>query len=155
MSQAPSEIAALIVPLSEYQMLLPNVSVAEVIPWQEFSQRESSPGDADAVLGSLSWRGVEVPLLSIEILQGADAPKLGSASAIAVLNSYTGDDKMPFFAIVTQGLPRLSRFGEEQLLEVKKDLQVGETAWVELNGETLLIPDLQSFEQSARQVQLS
>lgn len=155
MSQAPSEIAALIVPLSEYRLLLPNVSVAEVIPWQDFTQRDSEEGGTAALLGSLSWRGVEVPLLSLELLQGAEAPKLGSGSAIAVLNSYTGDDKMPFFAIVTQGLPRLSRFGEEQLLEVKKDLQVGETAWVELNGETLLIPDIQSLEQTAMQQELS
>lgn len=139
------EIASLLVPLRDCLLLLPNVSVAEIVPITQVAPVSDAP---DWYLGDCLWREQKVPLLSFELLN--DDPKGGTSSRarIAVLNSTGVSDDLPFIAIVTQGLPRLARVSEEEIRERDGDKKPFELMYVSWAGEDAVIPDISRMEQT-------
>ena len=69
MSTSPSQIAdsdevtCVMVPLNEQTLLIPNVCVAEVVPWRRTKKLTSVPAWCVGVLG---WRGESVVVLDYE-----------------------------------------------------------------------------------------
>ncbi len=139
----PDEVASLLIPMVGRPMLLPNVAVAEIVPWEEPEKQDNAP---EWFLGYVSWRGVDVPLVSLELMNDTDVDEAYSGHRIAVLNGV-GSTKKEFYAVSVQGLPRLIRvFGEE----VSGDEQLSEPAYdmnVLVSGERAMIPDLDYVEK--------
>ena len=139
----PDEVASLLIPMVGRPMLLPNVAVAEIVPWEEPEKQDNAP---EWFLGNVSWRGVDVPLVSLELMNDTDVDEAYSGHRIAVLNGV-GGTKKEFYAVSVQGLPRLIRvFGEE----VSGDEPLSEPAYdmnVLVSGERAMIPDLDYVEK--------
>jgi len=139
----PDEVASLLIPMIGRPMLLPNVAVAEILPWQEPDQQEAGP---DWLLGDLLWRDVVIPLISLELMNDSDIEEAYSGERIAVLNGV-GGSKHDFYAVAVQGLPRLMRVlgeevsGEEALDEPAYDMNVM------VSGERAMIPNLDYVEK--------
>jgi chemosensory pili system protein ChpC len=53
-----SEVASLLIPLHDKQLILPNVTVAEIIPYRAPT---SISDNAGWLLGQLEWRNVHIP----------------------------------------------------------------------------------------------
>jgi chemosensory pili system protein ChpC len=69
---------------------------------------------------------------------------------IAILKALSGESKMPYFAIATQGFPRLVNISSDQLLddaEHNSDLYFS----AYLNDEAVTVPDLENMEQLIRE----
>ncbi len=139
------EIASLLVPLHDCLLLLPNVSVAEIVPISQVSPVEGAP---DWYLGTCIWREQKVPVLSYEALNGEPKAGFSSRARFAVLNSTGISDELPFIAIVTQGLPRLARVNEEEIREREGDKKPFELMYVSWAGEDAVIPDVSRIEQT-------
>ncbi|RYZ78778.1 MAG: chemotaxis protein CheW, partial [Moraxellaceae bacterium] len=112
--QKIQEVASLLIPLQGQTVLLPNVTVAEIVPVSPIQPVDNSP---NWYLGNCQWRELTVPLLSFEALNGDDRPGLHSRARFAVLNTTGVNDSLPFIAILTQGLPRLARVSEDEISE--------------------------------------
>lgn len=144
----PDEVASLLIPMVGRPMLLPNVSVAEIVPWEEPEKQENVP---EWFLGNIPWRGTMVPLLSLELMNDTDVDEAYSGNRIAVLNGV-GGTKFDFYAVSVQGLPRLIRvFGEE----VSGEEPLNEPAYdmnVLVSGERAMIPDLDYVEKQLEQL---
>jgi chemosensory pili system protein ChpC len=142
---AVNQIATLLIPVSGKHLVLPNVNVAEIIPFREPVAAEDVP---NWYLGRLAWRATEVPLISFEAIN--DEPFAGRVRSrrIAILNNVTGDPTLPFCGIVTEGLPRLLRLLAEEIIE-DPDFTPGpaELARVLVNGERASIPDVAYIQQ--------
>ncbi|MAE21382.1 MAG: chemotaxis protein CheW, partial [Pseudomonas sp.] len=65
------QIDCLLVPLKDRHLLMPNVTVAEVVP---FSHLLTTNTSTDWLLGRLDWRGTLVPAVCYELLNGLAAP---------------------------------------------------------------------------------
>ena len=52
----PDEVASLLIPMVGRPMLLPNVAVEEIVPWEEPEKQDNAP---EGLLGTVSWRGKE------------------------------------------------------------------------------------------------
>lgn len=145
-NQQVREIASLLIPLQGCQLLLPNVSVAEIVPIAQVSSGEGAPA---WYLGSCMWREQRVPLISYEILNGDAKPAMHSRARLAVLNSTGISEELPFLALVTQGLPRLARVNEEEIaahdVEELKPFEAMQVSWA---GEEAVIPDIARMEQA-------
>lgn len=143
------EIATLLVPVTDKQLILPNVAVAEILPW-----REPEPiADAPAwLLGMLDWRKQQVPLVSFEAIN-AEPPAVPQAGRrIAILNNVTGDPALPFCGIVTAGVPRLLRvLADEMGMDADALPGPAERARVMAAGERASIPDLAFIESQVAQ----
>jgi len=106
------EIPSLLLPIADGKLLLPTVSVAEMLPYKspQKPKVESAIGEIpEWYIGDLIWRGIMVPMISFEVANGEAMPTIKPTSQIAVLNSTANYSQLPFICFPTQGIPRLSR----------------------------------------------
>lgn len=138
------EVASLLIPINGQSMLLPNVTVAEIVPASQVQLVQDAPS---WYLGNCLWRELTVPLLSLEALNGDVAPEINSRSRFAVLNTTGVHQHLPFIALLTQGLPRLARVSEDEISEredttrLRYDLM--QVSWA---GEQAVIPNINAIE---------
>ena len=143
MNAVVESVRSLWVPLEGVNLLLPNVAVAEVINYQPLDMIQSGP---DWLLGSLRWREKLLPIISMEGLCGFSLPQGGRGARISILNSVQADSDMPFYAIVTAGIPRLFSADEEALgssLMAANNLPDTVADCVQIGSEQALIPDME------------
>jgi len=138
------QVDCLLVPLKDRNLIVPNVSVAEVIP---FSHLLTTNASTDWILGRLDWRGTLVPALCYELLNGQPAPAPNPDARFIIVNGMNENPQMPFYAILVQGIPRLMHIGENDLQEVEA-MGMGrfDKIAVSIEGVTAMIPDLDSIE---------
>ena len=146
MSSETEELYSLLIPLSEDRLIVPRACVAEVV---RFSSPEKEAGAHDWMLGSVTWNGRPLPVISFEGALGKDVPAITGRTRIVVFYASTGQLKTGYFGVLTQGFP--------QLVRVNKDvLQLHTTeGWpqdapvlcrVKMINEFPLIPDLEKLE---------
>lgn len=139
-----TELATLLIPVSGRQLILPNVTVAEIIPFTEPDLEDDVP---TWFLGYFIWRSQKIPLISFEAIN--DEPFLSQSSQrrIAVLNGLAGD-QLPFCGIVAEGAPRLMRVMPDEIVNDESQV-VGpaELARIMVSGEPAAIPDVEYIQQ--------
>ena len=142
MSAVIDKVRSLWIPLRGMNLLLPNVAVAEVVPYREPEALEQAP---DWMLGVLNWRNQRIPLVSYELFCRQDAPDATQRARILVMNNTRGDARLPFYAMVTSGIPRLFLADEEGLDDaLNKDAFASDHSQsaVRIGSEQADIPDL-------------
>ncbi len=137
-----SSLTGLVVPLADRTLLLPNVAVAELIPYRAPPALAGMP---DWFLGQVAWRDLSLPLLSFEAASGGTAVA-GDGARIAILNALGGRANVKFIALLVQGIPRSLRVTED-LPRTDVPLAALELAAVKVDDAVLRIPDLEGLEQ--------
>ena len=69
-ANSTSNLTALLVPLADRTLMLPNVALAELIPYRA---PQVTPGLPAWFLGQVPWRDLQLPLLSFEAAERASA----------------------------------------------------------------------------------
>ena len=138
-----SVLGSVLIPLHNKALLLPSVSMAELIPFRKPSPSEKTP---NWHLGSVSWRGVSIPLISFEVLNGGVANADFSQARIAVFNNVGSSGKLPFFGVVTQGIPRSLKLVKEDITKGATKLGPAEAAIVTVRDEEASIPNIDFIE---------
>jgi len=138
-------IHSLVIPVGGDPLLLPNAAVAEITAYAAAQTVDEAP---EWLSGLFEWRGVKVPLIDFErMCDEQDSP--GSFERVAVFNSLGGNIRLPFFAIATQGIPRLLKVNDSILTatpgEIEEQGPVRKS--VMINGEPARIPDLDKMEK--------
>ena len=142
MNAIVKSVRSLWLPLDNTNLLLPNVAVAEVLNYRVPDTIEGGP---DWLLGTLYWRDQALPVISIERLCGYSLPPNAQGSRIAVINSVSTELKLPFFAIVTVGIPRLFLADADDLgdsIAAARTLPDTVADCVQIGSEEALIPNL-------------
>jgi chemosensory pili system protein ChpC len=152
-SQPPkdSELAvrSLLVPLDGMALLVPNALVSEVATLSEITP---ASGKAPWLLGSITWRGLQIPLVSFEKVAGGRVGLAGRNSRAIVFNTLNGNRELPFVAVLSQRIPRLLLVTGRMLQSVDAvPAQEGVLSCVELQGEAVVIPDVDRLEQLLRE----
>jgi chemosensory pili system protein ChpC len=147
-SPAPQrDIRGVMISAGEGRLLLPNASVAEVITYSEPEPVENAP---DWLLGRVRWRGWRLPLLSFAKFAGwsQDEEEGRYGAKVAVLKALGGNPKLPFFAVLSMGFPRLVTVPREALQEAHdmKELPLGIHSKVVLNDDPAVVPDMLTLE---------
>jgi chemosensory pili system protein ChpC len=84
MAETHLSIRSQIIPIGGGHLVLPNTAVAEVINYSEPAPIAEGP---EWLLGLLSWRERDVPLLSFEVMCGQSKPSVPVRAKIVVLNA--------------------------------------------------------------------
>ena len=145
---AQADIRGVLIQIMAARLLLPNATIAEVL---SFADPEPVADAPDWLLGRIRWRGWQLPLVAFSQMAGIIAKERGGlGSKVIVLKALGGDPKAPFFAVLTQGFPRLVTVSEGTLVSEETErslLPVGVRARVMLNDDEALVPDLEQVEQ--------
>ncbi len=150
MSDNKEILPCVIIPMHDSQLLLPNVSIAEVV---DFATSDPEAGSPDWLVGWLEWRGLRLPVVSYD---AANGNKLvvpgGNRGRVVVLNTIGQNHaETPFLALVTQGIPSQIRIGPDQVREIDGEKGSADQVMVEVDGETAVIPDLEYLEKLAHE----
>ena len=145
MSDAAPIIRGVLIQVADARLLLPNATIAEVL---SYSDPDPVTGTPDWLLGRIRWRGWQLPLVSFSRFAGIAEEDGGLGSKVVVLKNLGGDAKRPFFALLTQGFPRLVTVTEAALGADADSEEVpeGVLARVRLNEDDALLPDLATLE---------
>lgn len=134
------------IPLLNESALLPNAAVAEVIAYSEPERVSDAP---NWFMGHLQWRDHRVPLISLEAVSGAEMfEKTGSR--IAVLNTLNSNPRVPYIAILLQGIPSLAVVKPDTLKWNEENPTLENqtvSAYVDLDGDKSMVPDIDNLEK--------
>lgn len=150
MSENSQILPCVMIPMTGQQLLLPNVSVAEIVDYASVEPRAEAPA---WLLGDINWRGQSLPVISYDIANGHSAgTPAGNRGRVAVLNTIgSNHDRLPFLAIVTQGIPSQTRLASEQVRQLDGDTGPADLMLVDVEGENACIPNLEYLESLAVQ----
>lgn len=139
-----TELACVMIPLRATQLLLPNVSIAEIIPWRRLKAWEASP---DWCIGLLGWRGEAVPVLEFEALSTSVEARAERGRCLVIMNRARSSVGRPFYALVSAGLPRLVHLTADDMDSHLIQLGDAEVASVMVGTETAVVPNLSFLEE--------
>jgi chemosensory pili system protein ChpC len=141
-----TDIRGVLIQIAGARLLLPNATIAEVLSFADPEPVDNAP---DWLLGRIRWRGWQLPLVAFSRLSGIAEEKGGLGSKVVVLKALGGNPKAPFFAVLTQGFPRLVTVSRNALVaeDSGEALPLGVRARVVLNEDAALLPDLEQVEQ--------
>ena len=146
MSDNSSDLRGVLIQVTGGRLLLPNACIAEIL---SVADPEPIDGAPDWLLGRIRWRGWQVPLVAYSTLAGLGAhdPAL-RGQRVLVLKTLNGDPRMPYFALLTEGFPRLVTISPTQLDE-RADAALDDVvaAAVRFQDEDALVPDLDAVER--------
>jgi chemosensory pili system protein ChpC len=143
--EVQADIRGVLIQLAGARLLLPNATIAEVLSYAPPEPVDASP---EWLLGKMRWRGWQLPLVAFAELAGFGKEPAGLGSKVVVLKALSGNAKAPYFAILTQGFPRLVTVSQAGLLSDPEstELPLGVQARVQLNEDTAFVPDLVAVE---------
>ena len=146
MSDIAYIIRGVLIQVADARLLLPNATIAEVLSYAAPEPLADTP---DWLLGRIRWRGWQLPLMSFSRFAGIAEEEGGLGSKVIVLKALGGNARQPYFALLTQGFPRLVTVTEETLAtrDDDGDLPAGVLARVRLNENDAMVPDLATLEQ--------
>ncbi|HEY5647363.1 MAG TPA: chemotaxis protein CheW [Pseudomonadales bacterium] len=143
MANEPNELSCVVIPLENVQLLLPNVCVAEILPWRRVKALSERP---PWCLGLLGWRGEMIPVIRFETLNGKPASPRKGGRCMVVMNRTRNANGLPFYALAAEGLPRLVQLTADDLSNAATRLGPAESVVVKLGTETAVIPNLTVIE---------
>lgn len=144
-TNTPDQIDCLLIPLKDKNLILPNVAVAEIVP---FSHLLTTASNVDWMLGRIDWRGVPIPVVCYEMLCNQGAPAPNPNARFAIINGVGNHAQMPFYAMLVQGIPRLMHINQDDVKPVEAfNIGTFDKSSVSIDQEAAIIPDLDLVEQ--------
>ncbi|MCB1738279.1 MAG: chemotaxis protein CheW [Gammaproteobacteria bacterium] len=139
-----SRIRAFLIPLGEFEMLLPNATVAEVVDYHPPRPIAGAPA---WMLGIYNWRGRDLPLYSQEHAMGQRVPEPSRRSRILIINGLTQARGAAQYGILARGIPHLVMVDRNNIAAREQLLKSPVVrAFARLEDADVLIPDLDRIE---------
>jgi chemosensory pili system protein ChpC len=139
--QTPTEIRALMLPLQESYLLLPQSAVADIsFHYEKLKERGSNP---EWFYGNLYWHGSNIPVVSYEKLNGENYSSGVYKEKIAICNLLDSSENYPAIGLLVKAVPRMVQVQSGTLLSGQEESpQEFALSHVVFQGEKLAIPDL-------------
>ena len=144
-----NEIRAVLIPIEEdRKLLLPNAMVAEVLGMRTIDDLDV---DEPWVLGTVSWRGWDIPLIDFARLTNSEASdNVESSNNLAVLKCINRPEDMPYFAVLSRGIPKLQLVSRGDM-QLHEQMQINHNAiasLVSIHEEMADIPNMNYLESN-------
>ncbi len=135
------EIRTIMAPLTDGHVLLPNSAVAEVLDFTSPEPLKQSPA---WLLGDLTWRGWQVPVISYEqLIDNVESNPITSKTRILIIKTLGESTQVVYIGLLIQGLPKLKKLSVDSLLE-QQTVELPKTLFSKVYVDDLLglIPDI-------------
>lgn len=147
-----NELACVLIPTPGPQLLLPNVCIAEIVPWRRIKVLEQGP---PWCMGQVGWRGQNVPVIHYAGFGEQAEAMPTSARCLVVMNRARNPGGPAFYALAAVGLPRMVQLAEEDVHNLDVELTVADVMQVRVGTEAATIPNLGYVEDRLAELSLS
>ena len=145
------EVSCVVIPTGATTLLLPNICVAEILPWRRIKPVSDGP---DWCLGVLGWRGESVPVVSFDRFNG-DSRGPGSGRCLVVMNRARSSDSRAFYALMTAGLPRMVQLAPDDIAgQPSGQPNHAEAMRARVGAEDIVVPNLTKLEEAITTLKL-
>jgi chemosensory pili system protein ChpC len=144
--EVSDEFYGMLVPLADERLLVPRSCVAEVVAWAPPQPMAGAPA---WYVGTTSWNGRVVPVVSFEGVMGRPLPQPSGRTRIVVLHCLGGRLAAGNFGVLTQGFPQLVRLNRDVVRADPTRTFPDRSAVlcaVRMVNEAALVPDLEYLE---------
>lgn len=150
MSYNSDEIRGVLIQTGDEYLLLPNATIAEVMPRMPVQPLQGTP---DWLPGRIVWHGWKVPLVAFSRLSGLHDESDVLTQKIVVLKAQGGDENLPYFALSTPSFPHLVSIPRDGLLANASEemLPHGVHMRILLGDHSAMLPDLDMIEQMLKE----
>ncbi len=140
MSNKPTSVRCMLLPLTSLNQLVPNSAVAEIIG---YSTPRRLSDTSDWFAGVVLWRGVYIPVVTVEQMCKLDTAGMSPRARIAIIYNPEKDPDMPYLGVHMQDIPR-AYLAEADSIESGSDDGLSEYLLTRVDDEKLarVIPDL-------------
>lgn len=146
MAERVAEIYSLLIPLVDGRLIIPRACVAEVVGFQTPSEMTGAP---PWYIGTITWNGRQVPLVSFEGACGQSIPAASGRSRVVIFHAIGTRLESGYFGLVSQGFPQLVRVGSD-VVRPDNSRVFSERSpivcQVRMVNETPWVPDLERLE---------
>jgi chemosensory pili system protein ChpC len=147
MAERVAEIYSLLIPLVDGRLIIPRACVAEVVGFQAPAEMTGAP---PWYIGTISWNGRHVPLVSFEGACGQSIPPASGRSRIVIFHCIGTRLETGCFGLVSQGFPQLVRVSSD-VVRPDNSRVFSELSpivcQVRMVNETPWVPDLERLEE--------
>ncbi|MFI9650914.1 chemotaxis protein CheW [Guyparkeria halopsychrophila] len=149
--EAPIRAVRLPTQLTDIELLIPYALIAEIT---DVSLPEGSIrlGRSEATI--VDWRGQQVPLVSLEAMNGESVPTIGRRVRCAILYGTDPERALPYYALLLSGVPRSEQVERRQIETAGPQDNPLWHAVVRLDGRLTAIPDIRVLEERIDQMRL-
>ena len=146
-NQSANAMSVVLTSIHGVQLLLPGAAVAEIIEYQATQADEDDK--PTWYLGKLAWRGLQIPLISLEGMNHDAFFTQSRNLKIVVVHSLQTNSKLPHWAFVVMETPRMLRIERDRLQVSEEAIDDNRIAamWAQLDEAQVLLPDLQAIEE--------
>lgn len=142
--QTPTELRALMLPLQDTYLLLPQTAVADIsFHYEKVRDRSQKP---DWFYGDLYWHGSNIPVVSYEKLNRSKYSTGLYKEKIAICNLLNSSENYSAVGILVKAVPRMLQIQSGTLLtsnaEEKEEYALSH---VQFQGDNMAIPDLEKI----------
>jgi len=154
MNEQEIKVRSQLIPLHNQRLVLPNTAIAEVISYHKPQPLDDAPPWLGGFIG---WRGLRIPLIYIETATSDQQPQIHRRNRVIVLNALGGSNKLPFYGILAQGIPRLMHLDSSTILDAPNADKVHQffIRQVLVEGHPAVIPDQKALETALEKLGLS
>ncbi len=146
MAERVNEIYSLLIPLVDSRLIVPRACIAEVIGFQVPTEMTGAP---PWYIGTITWNGRQVPLVSFEGTCGQNIPAAAGRSRVVIFHCIGDKLEGGYFGIVSQGFPQLVRVSSD-VVRPDNSKVFGERTpvicQVRMLNEAPLVPDIERLE---------
>lgn len=137
-------IHCMLIPLQEHYLLLPNSTIAEVIPRTGIDLDTPSH---ENWLGYVNWREQLLPIIHLEDLLKAGTDAAASGNKLCIINSINVSTSIEFYAIPCTGSPQLITLNQAALKLTHDENNSGYLhCQIKIGNKIAFIPDLDQLE---------
>ncbi len=143
-------IPCMLIPLRQHYLLLPNTTIAEVIPMPRITPETDMP---KYCLGQYQWHSQNLAIIDLESLVEQNEQQGNAANKLCVLYSINTNNKLQAYALPCYGAPQLIHLNETALKLVEDGTVESEFLHcrTHIGNKVAYIPNLDKLEEIALQ----
>lgn len=139
-------IPCMLIPLQQHYLLLPNSTIAEVIPMPRLREVENK---ADYWVGQCDWHSWQLPVIDLESLVESESYDISDANKLCVLQGINTNAAVSVYALPCYGVPQLIHLNESAL-KLAQDTSESDYLHyqIQIGNKVAYIPNLDKIEST-------
>ncbi|MDC9725299.1 MAG: chemotaxis protein CheW [Gammaproteobacteria bacterium] len=142
-------VPCMLIPLQQHYLLLPNSTIAEVIPMPRLSSANDKP---NYWVGECNWHEKRLPVIDLESLVENEDYDMVDAHKLCVLHGINNNVDVNTYALPCYGIPQLIHLNESAL-KLAQDSETSDFLHykIQIGKKEAYIPNLDKIEETLSQ----